>query len=141
MRVPLSLALILLLGTTARANTVLWDRSVNPAVQDYVLYGCFTAGCTPTATVVVVPQAATGTTLSVPLDLAGKAGALAVTARDALRESPKSAPVPFAFPVATPITHITSKNLNTDQVEVTGLSCTSLKTTGRGLKRVITCVP
>jgi len=39
----------------------------------------------------------------------------------------------------TPTTNITSKNLNTDQIEVTGLNCLKLTTSGTGLRRIITC--
>lgn len=41
-------------------------------------------------------------------------------------------------PVA--VTNITAKQLDANRIEVTGQACTSLKTTGTGLKRIIECI-
>lgn len=39
-----------------------------------------------------------------------------------------------------PSENLKATTLNADQIEITGLNCTSLKTTGTGLKRVVTCL-
>jgi hypothetical protein len=38
-----------------------------------------------------------------------------------------------------PTGNITAKVLNADQVEITGLNCVKLTTSGSGLKRIVTC--
>jgi hypothetical protein len=38
------------------------------------------------------------------------------------------------------VTNITAKQLDANKIEVTGMACTSLKTTGSGLKRIVECL-
>lgn len=50
---------------------------------------------------------------------------------------------PMGLPGTTtppPAGNLSSTVLNADQIEIAGLNCSSLKTSGTGLKRVVTCV-
>jgi hypothetical protein len=38
------------------------------------------------------------------------------------------------------VNNITAKQLDANKIEVTGMACTSLKTTGSGLKRIVECL-
>jgi hypothetical protein len=38
------------------------------------------------------------------------------------------------------VTNITAKQLDANKIEITGMACTSLKTTGSGLKRIVECL-
>jgi hypothetical protein len=46
-----------------------------------------------------------------------------------------TAPVP-----APTVNNITAKQLDADKIEIIGQACTSLKTTGTGLKRIVECL-
>jgi len=47
--------------------------------------------------------------------------------------------VPAPVPVPT-VNNITAKQLDPNKIEITGQACTSLKTTGTGLKRIVECL-
>jgi hypothetical protein len=38
------------------------------------------------------------------------------------------------------VNNITAKQLDANKIEITGMACTSLKTTGSGLKRIVECL-
>lgn len=90
-----------LLPMLALAATLDWDRNTEPDMKDYQVYACFTPSCVviKSATMLqpgAVLQPAVGVKPSYVLDIAGKEGAAAITARDqSLNESPLSVPVPF----------------------------------------------
>jgi len=92
----------------AEAATLTWDRNGESDLKDYQVWACFTPACVivksaSTLQPVTVVQTASGVKPSVVLDLAGKEGAVAVSARDlSLNESGLSVAVPFDFkaPVA-----------------------------------------
>lgn len=52
-------------------------------------------------------------------------------------EGPMGPPGPS---IPAPTGNISASVLNVDQIEITGLNCSSLKTTGTGLRRVVTCI-
>lgn len=87
----------------AKSATLEWDRNTEADVKDYLIYGCFTAGCTvlqqPTMLIPIPPvlqPAATQARVSVFVgDITGKEGKYAVSARDVLNESGLSVSVPF----------------------------------------------
>ncbi len=145
MKTILTVLGIVLLGNFAEAHTLSWDRNAASNVDYYSVYACYTAGCTPTTTQMIaeVDQTASGRPQYV-IDLAGKTGTFTVTATATdTQESPFSLPLAFTYPAPVPTNHITSKQLSDIQIEITGLPeyCGSLATKGRGLKRVVTCIP
>ena len=97
----LFLALAFVLAASfAQAATLTWDRNVEADLKDYHVYACFTAGCTivPSATTLQgsVLQPAVGVVPSFVIDVTGKEGKVAVSARDlTLNESGLSVQVPF----------------------------------------------
>jgi hypothetical protein len=71
-------------------------------MKDYQVYACFTPNCVVIKSSsnfvagAVIPQTATGVQPTYTIDLSGKEGAIAVTARDqTLNESGLSVAVPF----------------------------------------------
>lgn len=58
----------------------------------------------------------------------------ALTARVTALEQPAPPPVVSGI-------NITATQLNANQIQIRGLACTSLRTSGTGLDRLITCVP
>jgi hypothetical protein len=99
--------LILLLGILSlsvsgvSAATLEWNRNSETDMKDYAVWACFTAGCvvTKSATTLqpgLVVQPAVGATPTYSLDIVGKSGSVAVSARDlSLNESGLSVAVPF----------------------------------------------
>jgi hypothetical protein len=95
--------LIILLAdiATAQASTLTWNRNVELGVKDYQVYACTAPGCTvakvPTMLVGTVAQPIVGDVPKFVLDLTGKTGQVAVTARTlALVETGLSNVVSFA---------------------------------------------
>lgn len=101
----LSAVMILAMTGVAAAQaataTMDWDRNAEADMKDYQVWGCFTANCVvlkSAATQLGAPitQTAVGVRPSASIDLAGKEGTLAVSARDkTLNESGLSVSVPF----------------------------------------------
>ncbi len=95
------LAAVICAPMLAMAATLDWDRNSEPDMKDYQVYACFTPSCVviKSATMIqpgTVLQPAVGVKPSYVIDVAGKEGSVAVTARDqSLNESPLSVPVPF----------------------------------------------
>jgi hypothetical protein len=93
--------LALFLTVPAMSATLEWNRNSETDMKDYAVWACFTAGCvvTKSATTLqpgLVLQPAVGATPTYNLDIAGKDGAVAVSARDtSLNESALSVPLPF----------------------------------------------
>ncbi len=83
------------------AATVEWDRNGEPDMKDYQVWACFTPNCIVVKSAAtlqpgMVLQPAPGVKPSYALDIAGKEGAVAVSARDlSLNESGLSVAVPF----------------------------------------------
>lgn len=106
----LSLILVRLLSVApAEAATLEWDRNSEVDMQDYQVWACFTANCVVTKAPAMlqpgtVPQPVVGVKPTAVLDIAGKEGAVAVSARDtSLNESGLSVSRPFdQKPPATP---------------------------------------
>lgn len=95
----------LAIPVTASAATFEWDRNTDPDMDRYPVYACFTAGCIVERAVPMhqgtVPHPVEGVKATFTLDLTGKDGAIAVTAKDhAGNESGLSVSVPFSAPVA-----------------------------------------
>lgn len=96
-----ALVLVVLLPMSAMAATLNWDRNSEPDMKDYQVYACFTPSCVviKSPTMIqpgAVVQPAVGVRPSYVIDIAGKEGAAAITARDqSLNESALSVPVPF----------------------------------------------
>lgn len=86
---------------SAEAATLTWDRNTETDVQDYQVWACFTPSCivTKSATTLqpgTIAQPLVGVEPSVVLDLTGKEGSVAISARDlSLNESGLSVPVNF----------------------------------------------
>lgn len=101
MKVAILCALASLLPSYALAVTLSWDRNNTDAdVASYSIYACFTPGCVPAKGVDmhrgVTKQTAVGVRPSFVLDIAGKEGTVAVTAKDLSgNESGFSVPLPF----------------------------------------------
>ena len=101
MKAWLMVLAILALAVTAQAQTLTWDRNSEPDMKDYQVWACFTPSCVviksaSTLQPGTVPQTAPGVKPVYVLDLTGKEGALAVSARDTSNnESALSVPVPF----------------------------------------------
>lgn len=96
------LALVMLCAPMlSLAATLDWDRNAEPDMKDYQVYACFTPSCVVIKSAAMlqpgaVLQPAVGVKPSYVLDVTGKEGAVAITARDqSLNESPLSVPVPF----------------------------------------------
>jgi len=93
--------LALALSRQAQAATLTWDRNAESDMKDYQVWACFTPSCVVAKTPGMlqpgtVLQPATGTKPQYILDIAGKEGAAAISARDqSLNESGLSVPVPF----------------------------------------------
>lgn len=83
------------------AATLTWDRNAEPDMKDYQVWACFTPNCIVTKSAAMlqpgnVLQPAVGTKPSYTIDLTGKEGAIAISARDqSLNESGLSVAVPF----------------------------------------------
>ena len=93
--------LVFLAAGVAEAATLTWDRNSETDMKDYQVWACFTPGCVVIKTAGMlqpgtVLQPAVGVRPSYNLDIAGKEGAVSVSARDqSLNESGLSVPVPF----------------------------------------------
>jgi len=93
--------ILLLLPMSALAAILSWDRNSEPDMQDYQVWACFTANCVliksaATLQPGAVAQPAIGVKPSYVMDLAGKVGSVAISARDtSLNESGLSVQVPF----------------------------------------------
>lgn len=84
----------------ASAATLTWDRNAEDDMKDYQVYACFTPGCTvaktPAMLQATIAQPAAGVKASSVIDLTGKSGTAAISARDlSLNESGLSVSVPF----------------------------------------------
>lgn len=66
--------------------------------------------------------------------------ALAVVGSTLIGLEGRIASLEQAAPPPLPTTNITATQVDADRIEIRGLNCASLKTTGTGLRRVITCV-
>lgn len=102
-------SVLLLCPISAFAATLTWDRNSEPDMQDYQVWACFTPNCVVIKSPGMlqpgtVVQPAVGAKPTYTMDLAGKTGSLAVSARDtSLNESELSLPVNFdKLPPATP---------------------------------------
>jgi hypothetical protein len=97
----LILGIISLFVSGVSAATLEWTRNSETDMKDYAVWACFTAGCvvTKSATTLqpgLVVQTAVGVNPTYTIDIAGKDGAVAVSARDtSLNESALSVPLPF----------------------------------------------
>lgn len=90
-----------LIGGTAHAATLEWDRNAESDMKDYQVWACFTPSCV----VIKAPgmlqpgtvlQPPVGTKPTATLDIVNKEGSVAVSARDlSLNESGLSVAVPF----------------------------------------------
>ncbi len=95
------LCLSFLLVDPSLAATLEWDRNGESDMQDYQVWACFTPNCivTKSATTLqpgTVLQSVVGVRPSYVLDITGREGAVAVSARDlSLNESGLSVPRPF----------------------------------------------
>ena len=91
--------ILLLLPIPALAATLSWDTNSETDMKDYLVRQCVTVGCvvTPASPVIAtVLHPVTAPRTSVVIDIVGKTGAFAVSARDtSLNESGLSVPVPF----------------------------------------------
>lgn len=84
----------------AHAATASWVGNPEPDVEAYRIYACFTAGCvvqkTPESLQGTAPHVGAGLAHTFVIELTGKEGAMAITARDfAQNESGLSVSVPF----------------------------------------------
>lgn len=101
MRIVRLLSLLVVLSGTAQAAVLEWDRNSEPDMLDYQVWMCFTPSCVVVKAPAMlqpgtVAQPAAGVNPSVVIDLAGREGAVAISARDrALNESGLSVAVPF----------------------------------------------
>lgn len=101
MRYLMGLAIGLLVAGQAGAATLEWDRNSEPDMKDYAVWACFTPSCiviksASTLQPGPVAQTASGVRPSYQLDIVGKEGSVAVSARDqSLNESGLSVPLPF----------------------------------------------
>ena len=83
------------------AATLEWDRNAEPDMKEYQVWACFTPSCVlvksaSTLQPGLVTQPASGVTPRYVIDLAGKEGSLAVSARDlGMNESGLSVPINF----------------------------------------------
>ena len=103
----LILSISLLLGCAyvgwADAATLSSDRNSEPDMKDYQVWICTVPNCVvvkspTTLQATTIPQPAVGVRPSLVLDLTGKEGAFALSARDlSLNESALSVQVPFDF--------------------------------------------
>lgn len=95
---------------SADAATLTWDRNADTDMQDYQVWACFTPNCVvvKSATTLqpgTVVQPAAGIRPSYVIDIDGREGAVAVSARDrSLNETGLSVPLPFdRVPPTTPV--------------------------------------
>ena len=99
------LCLVSVLGcaTWANAATLSSDRNSEPDMKDYQVWICQTVNCVvvksaATLHPTTIPQPAVGVRPSLVVDLTGKEGAFALSARDlSLNESVLSVQLPFDF--------------------------------------------
>jgi hypothetical protein len=95
------LLVALVLPALGQAATLTWDRNSEADMQDYQVWACFTPNCIVTKSAAMlqpgtVLQPAVGVSPSYVIDIAGKEGSAAISARDkSLNESGLSVPVPF----------------------------------------------
>jgi hypothetical protein len=94
--------LSLFLAAPAMSATLEWNRNTETDMKDYAVWACFTAGCvvTKSATTLqpgLVAQTAVGVNPTYTIDITGKEGSIAVSARDqSLNESAlSSVQLPF----------------------------------------------
>ena len=82
----LGLMVLVSMAGTALAETASWTGNPEPDVEAYTIYVCEGAGCvvqrTPAMRRGTAPHVGAGVTHSYAVDLTGKEGALAVTAKD-----------------------------------------------------------
>lgn len=92
---------ILGLPVLATGAVLEWDRNTEADLRDYVVYACFTPGCTVQRTAAMqqpgrIVQSPVGVKPTATIDLAGREGSVAVTANDTGgNESGLSVSVPF----------------------------------------------
>lgn len=92
---------LLALNTPALASTLEWERNLEIDMKDYQVWVCTTPSCVVTKSPSTlqpgtITQTAPGIRPQVIIDLTGKEGAVAVSARDqSLNESGLSVSVPF----------------------------------------------
>jgi len=85
----------------AEAATLTWDRNGESDMKDYQVWACFIPSCVVVKSPSMlqpgtVLQPAVGVRPSYTIDIDGKEGSVAISARDqSLNESPLSVPVPF----------------------------------------------
>lgn len=96
----LGLLAIVAVAPVAHAATASWTGNPEPDVETYKIYGCLTGGCTvaktPAMLLGTAPHLGAGVTHTFAIDLAGREGAIAISARDfAQNESGLSVSVPF----------------------------------------------
>jgi hypothetical protein len=95
------LGIVLGMAIAANAATLTWDRNTEADMKDYAVYACFVKNCTVVQGVLslqtgFVPQPIAGVIPTYTLNLVGKEGAVAVSARDLTgNESTLSVQVPF----------------------------------------------
>jgi len=95
------LFVVALFASPVLAATLTWDRNSEIDMKDYAVYACFTANCIVTKTPTMLQpgftlQPTVGVLPTHTLDIVGKEGSVAVTARDqVLNESSLSVQVPF----------------------------------------------
>ncbi|HMU54858.1 MAG TPA: hypothetical protein PKA61_07620 [Nitrospira sp.] len=100
-RIVVMLLVLSAFASSAESANLTWDRNSEPDMKDYQVYACFTPNCVLIKSPSMlqpgtVLQPAAGVSPQYVLDIVGKEGAAAVTARDqSLNESPLSVPVPF----------------------------------------------
>jgi hypothetical protein len=88
-------------GGLATAATLEWDRNSESDMKDYQIWACFTPSCvviksSGTLQPGTIAQTTVGVKPTATLDISGKEGSVAVTARDlSLNESGLSIAVPF----------------------------------------------
>lgn len=96
-------AAVLALGCAGlgEAATLTWDRNSETDMQDYQVWACFTPSCVVVKSAATlqpgtVVQPAAGVNPQYVIDLAGREGSIAISARDrSLNESGLSVAVPF----------------------------------------------
>lgn len=101
MKTLLTLLFSFLFVTLIQAATLDWDRNSESDMKDYAVYACFVPNCVVlkgagTLQPGFVNQPASGLKPQYVIDLSGREGSIAISARDlSLNESGLSVSVPF----------------------------------------------